>query len=101
MSTEKKIFTNDIGVIFKVFAKTDLTTATSLSFEVQKANGALVNWSATLDPTNPYYAYYSAVAGDLDQAGEYLLSLEAVFPGNISVKGESAKFNVYDQFRDV
>lgn len=101
MPQEKKIFIGDTGVVFKVFSNTDLSTATSISFEVKKQNGQLVNWVARVDSTNSFYATYTTLESDLDVAGEWLLSLQVVFPGPISVKGASAKFNVYEQFKDI
>jgi hypothetical protein len=96
----KKIFTGDVGVLLRVFANTDLTTATSLSFEVKKPNGTIVNWTAILDSSNSYYAKYTTQTDDLDVDGDWCLSLEAVFPGGISIKGASAHFTVYNQFDD-
>lgn len=96
----KKLFTNDLGVTFKVFANIDISTATSIVFDVRKPSGTIVSWTASLDPTNNYYGIYTSVDGDLNEDGIYLLSLQCTFSGGELHTGESAEFEVFPQFQD-
>lgn len=99
--TEKKIFKNDIGVQFKVFCKIDLSDATLIQFAIKKPSGSIVRWTANLNPTNNYYAIYSTVADDLDETGDYLISLEATLSNGSFFTGTTDTFSVYEQFEDI
>lgn len=98
--SSKKIFVGDIGVTFKVFSNIDLTSATSIVFDVKKPSGIVASWTASLDPTNSYYGVYTSSTNDLNESGIYLLSLQCTFAGGIIHTGESAEFEVFSQFED-
>lgn len=97
----KKLFVGDIGVTIKVFANIDLTSATSIVFDVKKPSSTSFSWTASLDPTNSYYGLYTTVDGDLNEAGIYLLSLQCTFSGGVIHTGETAEFEVFSQFEDL
>lgn len=103
MSTSKKLFVNDCGHTFRVYAKMDLSSATSIIFKVKKPDGSVVNWNAMLAVDNNYYAVYSTVEGDLNIAGEYLIAIYVVIPGspdNSVFTGSTDRFSVYNIFED-
>lgn len=93
------IFVGEVGKIFRVFANTNLTGATSVVMKVKKPTGAEVSWSGTVDASNPYYALYTTVSNDLDIEGPYLLSLQVTLSG-AQLIGNTVPFNVYEQFED-
>jgi hypothetical protein len=96
----KKIFENDIGVQFRVYAGVDISSATSIVMKVKKPSGTETSWTASYDTDNSYYATYTTVSGDLNEDGDWLLSLEVQMPTAPSITGESASFTVYEQFED-
>lgn len=99
--SDKKIFQNDIGVQFKVYCKTDLTDATLLQFAIKKPSGTIVRWTASISPTNNYYAVYTTVEDDLDETGDYLISLEVTLSDGSFFTGTTDTFPVYEQFTDI
>lgn len=99
--SDKKIFKDDIGILFKVYAGLDLSDASSVLMKVKKPSGAIVSWTASVDPTNSSYAIYSTVADDLDTLGEHLISLSIVTTDGKHITGQSDTFTVYDQFLDL
>jgi len=100
VSKNTKIFKNDIGVAFRVFAGIDLTDASEIIMKVKKPSGTEVEWTAIVDEDNSYYAYYASASSDLDLEGQWRLSLEVTFPDTSSFQGETAYFTVYKQFED-
>lgn len=103
MSESKdKIFVGDIGKIIRVFvgSKVNLSTATLIVFQVKKPNNALVEWTATVDPSNNYYAIYTTEEDDIDLAGTWLLSIEVTFADGSYHQGTTGEFKVYEQFAD-
>jgi hypothetical protein len=100
MTTSKKIFKDDVGILFRVYSKYSLTDATSIVFDVKKPDGNVETWTATMASDNNYYAEYTTVSGDLDIVGEWKLSLQIQLSGGKIFTGETDYFNVYDQFED-
>ncbi len=96
-----KIFKDDIGVTFKIYAGIDISSASSLVFKVKKPSSTEVSWTATLDPANNYNAIYTSVTSDFNEVGIYLLSLQVTFAGGELHTGESAEFQVYNIFEDI
>ncbi len=101
MSTNKKIFTGDIGVVFRVYAEIDISQATSIIMKVKKPSGSTANWTSSLASDNNYYAVFSTISTSLDEAGDWLLSLSVVLPTGASFTGESSIFSVFKQFEDL
>ena len=77
----------------------DLTTATSVSLTVKKPSGAQVTWTtsivsaatATMTVSHPFDA------GDVDQAGQYVVVPTVTFPSGPRF-GSRALFRVEDHF---
>lgn len=98
---EDKLFRNDIGILFRVYAGTDISGSTSVIMKVRKPSGLIVSWSASVDSSNSSYAIYNNVAGDLNEVGEYLISLEIITSDSKEITGQTDTFVVYDQFYDL
>lgn len=99
--TEKKLFLNDIGVLFKVWAKVDVSTAASIIIKVEKPSGEIASWTGAVSGTNKYYAVYTTQEGDLDEEGIWKLSLVVTYVDGSTYTGASDKFQVYEQFEDI
>ena len=95
-----KIFKDDYGHVFRIYAYLDISAATSIKMKVQKPSGTTVTWTSSLASDNKYYATYTTIDGDINESGVYLLSLELVFASS-SLKQESIEFNVEEQFYDL
>lgn len=100
IKTSKVVFVGDIGVLFRVYSKTDLSTATSIIMKVKKASGVTVSWTASVASDNNYYAEYTSVEDDFNIEGDYLLSLEVITPAIEGITGRTAIFPVRKQFED-
>lgn len=98
LNQDDKVFVGEIGKTFKIYAGIDLTGATSVKMIVKKPSNANVEWTASVD-SNPYYATYNLASDDVDQEGDYYLSLRVVISGKTLI-GETAIFTAYDQFED-
>lgn len=98
---DKKLFTNDVGIVFRVWAKTDISLASSILIKVKKPDGTVVSWTASVANDNDYYAVYTSASGDLDSNGDYLLSLYVTFPDGSIYTGETALITIYNQFEDL
>jgi hypothetical protein len=96
----RKIFVGDIGIVLRVYAGQDLSNASSIVFEVKDPNGQERSWTASIASDNNYYAEYTTVSGDLDTAGDWILSLVAYYNTN-KFSGASAYFVVDNQFEDI
>lgn len=94
-----RVYKDDIGVVFRVYAGMDLSSADTITMKVKKADGVESSWTASVDDTNTYYAKYTTVSGDLSIEGTWQLSLE-VTEGTSSFTGQTAVFDVYKQFED-
>lgn len=94
----KKIFNGDIGVVLRVYAGIDISTATSILFKVRNPNGTDSTWTASLADDNNYYATYTTVSGDLDVSGTWLLYILVTFADSTSFAGETTEFEVFDNF---
>jgi len=101
MPDDKKLFKNDIGVLFKVYAGVDLSDASSIIMKIRKPSGVVSSWTASVDTDNSFYALYSTISGDLNIAGEYFISLSLTTVDGKSITGQSDSFMVYDQFYDL
>lgn len=95
---DDKVFVGEIGKTFRIYAGIDLTGATSVVMKVKKPTGGEVSWTASV-ASNPYYATYNLVSGDVDAEGDYYLSLQVVISGKTLI-GETATFTAYNQFED-
>jgi hypothetical protein len=101
MLQNSKIFVGDIGILFRVYAKIDLSTVSSIIMNVKKGDGSTVSWTAAKALDNNYQAEYYSIDGDLNVAGIYQLSLTVTLANGYKYIGETAEFSVYDQFNDV
>lgn len=99
--TKKKIFKDDIGIQFKVYSKVNLSDASLIQFAIKKPSGTIVRWTASISPINNYYALYTTEEDDLDEEGNYLLSLELTLSDGSFFKGTTDEFEVYEQFTDI
>ena len=96
-----KLFKDNIGVVFRAYAGIDISNATSIILRVRKPSATKQAWTSSLASDNNYYATYSTVSGDLNETGEYLISLEVITVDGRTVTGKSDSFVVYDQFYDI
>jgi len=79
--SEQKAYVGDVGTVIELDAGIDLSSQTSIAINVRKPDGSEVVWTATVRGSDPTKAYHVAAAGDLDQAGTYLLQLAATLTG--------------------
>lgn len=98
---DSKLFKNNIGIKIKVYAKSDLSDASSIIMSIRKPNGTVSSWTATVDPTNSSYAIYYTVDGDLNAIGEHFISLIVTTSDGKVITGKTDSFMVYDQFYDL
>lgn len=97
----KTLFKDNIGVVVKIYAGVDISDATSIIMRVRKPSGTKQAWTGTLVADNTFYAYHTTIAGDLNEVGEYLVSLEITATGGTTIYGQSDTFTVFDQFYDL
>jgi hypothetical protein len=90
-----KFFVGDVGTLIKVDVGQDVTGATNTTLKVEKPDGTLVSWTATV---NGQYLEYTVIAGDFDQAGRHYLQAALTFSGWTGL-GETTTFILYDPFR--
>jgi hypothetical protein len=99
----KLLFKDDVGIVLRVWAgpDLDLSSATALSLKVKKPYGTLVSWTATLASDNNYYATYTIVADDLNEIGDYQITLVANFTGGVILTGKTDVFTVVNRYDDI
>ena len=75
MDTTQHYYVGSVLLDILVDTGLDLSGASSVRFDVQKPNGALVTWTATPHTADGSVseARYTTVAGDFDQPGTYSL----------------------------
>lgn len=93
-----KLFLNEIGYIFRIYAGTSLTGCTVV-IDTYSPSGVNKAWVASID-TNSKYAKYTILNGDLNESGDWMLSLHVTDSNGNTFIGETAKFTVYEQFLD-
>jgi len=91
-----KIYKDTIGLTLRVNTGADITTATNTTLNVKKPDGTEVVWTASIVDT--YYLHYTTIAGDLDQAGTYVIQSALTLAGWTGT-GESFEVQVYDEYR--
>ncbi len=99
--SDNKLFKNNIGVLIRVYAGVDISDTTSVIMKIRKPSGTIAQWTATVDVNNGFYANYYTVANDLNEVGEYFISLNIVTTDNKTITGQTDTFMVYDQFFDL
>lgn len=99
--SDKKLFKNDIGVLFRVFAGIDLSDANSIILKIKKPNGTVASWTASMASDNNFYATYSTISGDLNAVGEHFISISITTVDGKSITSQTDSFMVYDQFYDL
>lgn len=90
-----KIYVGDVGTIITVDCGEDISTATVNQLAVQKPDGTVVTWEASVYNTN--YLRYTVQTDDLDQAGVYKVQSKITLP-SWSGLGETDEFTVYEAY---
>jgi len=92
-------YTNTVGAIVQLNTGIDLTLVTTVQINVLQPNGSTAIWPGTIASIGGfnYYVQYTTMAGDLSQAGTYVVQPYVVF-SNWSGLGEVATFTVYNPF---
>ena len=82
------VFVGDIGVQFRLDAKKDISTNTSLGVRYRKPDGTTGLWTGTIFGTD--YVTYTTVSGDLDLSGVWVLQIYIV-TSNYTAHGKKAQ----------
>lgn len=98
------IYKDDTSIIFRLdtgISDTLLATATKIEIHVLKPSRSIITWTATqyIDPDDGPTSdiTYTTVAGDLDEAGDYIL--QAYIEWGINAHhGDSFSVSVYEAF---
>ena len=90
-----KNYVGDIGTVITVDCGIDISDATTTELKVQKPDGTLVTWSASVANNN--FLKSVITDGDFDQAGFYALHSSVVTPDWSGV-GDVVYFKVYDLY---
>lgn len=97
-------YVGDVGVPIEVIVKkadgtlrTDLESATTRLFMLEKPSGAHVTWTPTLNlpDASDGKLTYDTQEGDLDEAGVYMLQVFLDY-GSVMIKTSQAHFVVGD-----
>jgi len=91
-----KIYSGDIGTLFRINCGVDISDATVTEIRIQKPDKTTVTWAATLDGTN--YIVHTTVLADLQDVGTYKGQAYVVTPAG-TWRGETFSFKVYDSFK--
>jgi len=87
-----KVYVGDIGTAIVLECGVDISGGSAYNVAVKKPDGTEVTWTGALEGTTQ--VKYTTIAGDLDQAGEYLLQPALTLSGWIG-RGETAKLSVH------
>lgn len=96
-----KYYVGDLGTEVILDCGEDVSAAVGPRIYVQKPDGTRTSWNATAISiaSVPNYIRYFTVAGDFDQAGEYLFQAGITFAGGWSGRGETTiPTTVYQPF---
>ncbi len=91
-----KVYKGDVGTEIVLECDDDISSAVALEIHVQKPDGSMTSWPATLKGTTQL-SRYTAV-GDLDQSGVYRLQAGVTLP-SWSGRGEVVALVVYDHYQ--
>lgn len=92
-------YVGEVGKRIEIFiVGVDLTNAT-VQYRVQRPDGSIVTWNATVDDVEQGLTSYVLAAGDLNTAGDYKISSKVTFPpGNSLLLGSVVDLFVNDLF---
>ena len=94
-----KLYTGDVGIVFRVSTGTDLSAATLTKLKVQQPDGTEVNWTATVyGSAADGVLTYTSDSDDFPEDGNYKLQAYVEQTGGAKLYGETASFDVYDPY---
>lgn len=91
-----KNYKGDVGTVLRVPVGADITGATTLRLYITKPDATTATWVGTLSDCKKEI-WYTILAGDWDQDGEYLLQAYVVTPAWTG-RGDTAAFRIFDVF---
>ena len=94
-SADGKYYVGDVGTEIIVDVCADITAATKTDLLVEKPDGTIVTWVGGIYETTKIR--YVIQAGDLDQAGEYMLQAYVEISGWTG-RGNTTTFRVSNNF---
>ena len=78
-------YVGEVGKRIEIFViGVDLTNAV-VEYRVQRPNGSIVVWSATVDDVEQGLTSYVLANGDLNTAGDYKISPKITYPSSNSL----------------
>ena len=100
-----RLYVGETGKILKVRVFDDAETeslsgGTNLTLRIERPDGTVLDVTATIATTTPTdkFLQYTIVAGDLNQAGVYILHSEHDQSSN-TFKGNKTIFEVFEEFK--
>ena len=90
-----KVYMGDIGTEIVVDCGVDVSAAATPALKVKKPDSSTATWPATVVESNKLR--HITVAGDLDQAGKYLIQPDVNLPTWDGL-GETVELTVYPAF---
>ena len=90
-----QIYQGDIGTVFLIDTKSNISTGTVFQLKIKKPSGTEVIWTGELSGTTK--VQYTTVAGDLNESGLYKLQVYVEIP-SWRGRGKTAEFTVYKAF---
>jgi hypothetical protein len=89
----EKVFVGDVGTVIRIDMQEALTNLTGEELHVRKPDKTSVVWEGVGLTINGNYLEYIILEGDIDQAGDYLISPYGTI-GIWTGHGETAKMVV-------
>ncbi len=91
-----KVYVGDTGTVIQLDTGQNLTTATAVSIEASKPNGAVVSWAGVV--VSATKVEFVTGPTTLDISGKWVLQAKVVLPSG-TWRGESANMTVYPVFQ--
>jgi len=91
MATDLDLYDDDYGVTVRLDCGVDVSTATAKNILIKKPSGAVVDVTATIDPTDNNRIYYTIpnAASPIDEgAGIYIFRAEITFSPTRKQQGD-------------